>query len=209
MEEYAENSGGVTVEKGELRAAMRVRRASLRVDWLRRAGPRAQQWLMAHRWWKNAGTVAVYWPLPGEVRVDHLVAAAGSRRLVLPRCDGHDLTWHAWSPGDTLVPGQFRLSEPPTSAPLVDPGEVDLFVVPGLAFDREGGRLGHGKAYYDTALAGRRGRAVGLAWSIQVVDRVPMEPHDVRVDGVVTEEGWALGGGVSPRSGAALSDDAG
>lgn len=181
-------------EKEALRREMRARRAALRADWIRPAGARVQAHLLGHRRWAEAKTVALYWPLPGEVPVDALFRAAGSRTLLLPRCEGRKLVFHRWRPGDTLVPGPFRIAEPPPSAPVVDVAEVDLFVVPGLAFDRSGGRLGQGMAYYDRALGRRRGLAVGYAWAMQVVDRVPLEPHDVPLDGLVTEEGWVYGG---------------
>lgn len=181
-------------EKEALRRQMRAGRAALRADWIRDAGARLQAHLLGHRHWAEASTVALYWPLPGEVPVDDLVRAAGSRTLLLPRCEGRTLVFHRWRPGETLVPGPFRLAEPPPTAPVVDVTEVDLFIVPGLAFDRSGGRLGRGSAYFDRALSRRRGMAVGCAWAMQVVDRVPLEPHDVRLDGLVTEAGWVFGG---------------
>jgi len=90
---------------------------------------------------------------------------------------------------DDLVAGPARVLEPPASAPAVPSIEVDLIAMPGLAFDVLGRRLGRGRGHYDATLAGlpRRAFRAGLAFESQVVPEVPAEPHDERVDAVVTE----------------------
>ena len=87
-----------------------------------------------------------------------------------------------------LVPGPARALEPPASSPSLPLDAIDLIVVPGVAFDARGGRLGRGRGHYDATLARLRpGTArVGLCFDEQVVDRVPVEPHDVPLDVVVT-----------------------
>jgi 5-formyltetrahydrofolate cyclo-ligase len=88
-----------------------------------------------------------------------------------------------------LVLGSTRALEPPASAPIVPPREVDLVCVPGVAFDTRGGRLGRGRGHYDATLAllPRSAFRVGLAFESQIVPAVPAEPHDERLDAVVTE----------------------
>jgi 5-formyltetrahydrofolate cyclo-ligase len=95
-----------------------------------------------------------------------------------------------WRPGAPLEAAPFGLSHPPAEAGTVDP---DVLLVPLAAFDRRGHRIGYGRGYYDRALArldarGRR-RAIGVAFSVQEVDAVPDEPHDRRLDAVLTEAG--------------------
>lgn len=90
---------------------------------------------------------------------------------------------------ESLKPGRYGILEPaPGSGRPGDPGDLDLAVVPGMAFDREGGRLGRGKGYFDRFLQ-EAGRAykIGLAFKFQLVEKVPCEAHDVRVDEVLTE----------------------
>jgi 5-formyltetrahydrofolate cyclo-ligase len=103
-----------------------------------------------------------------------------ARRLTVHRADG-PLERH---------PLGFR--QPPADAPAVDPSAVDLVLVPGLAFDRRGGRLGYGRALYDGLLPilPRRAPRVAVAIDAWVVDRLPLEPHDVRVTHLVTPAGW-------------------
>ncbi len=94
-----------------------------------------------------------------------------------------------YHPGDPLGAGGFGTLAPPLGTPEVDP---DLLVVPLVAFDRRGYRLGNGRGHFDRAIAGlrRRGgaaRCLGIAFATQEVPAVPDEPHDVRMDWIVTE----------------------
>ena len=93
-------------------------------------------------------------------------------------------------PARDLVPGRFAIPEPRPELPLVDPAAIDVVIVPGSVFDLEGGRMGYGGGFYDTYLGRLRPDAprVAIAYELQLVERVPREPHDLCVDTVVTEE---------------------
>jgi len=100
---------------------------------------------------------------------------------------GAPLLFRRWRPGDTLVPGVWKIPMPPEDAETVVP---DVLLVPLLAFDAAGYRLGYGGGYYDRTLAALRPKgavAVGVAFSGQQVAAVPHEDHDERLDWVVTE----------------------
>ena len=139
-------------------------------------------------------TAALYLPLGSEIDTGPL--AAGLARLgvalALPRVDVLDspMTFRAWTPGDLVEPDQQACSAPLHTAAAVEP---DLVFVPLVAFDAEGGRLGQGGGYYDrtlAALAGKRPIVVGLAFAGQQVERVPCDPHDQKLDGILTERGY-------------------
>jgi 5-formyltetrahydrofolate cyclo-ligase len=109
---------------------------------------------------------------------------------VTPARAADGLVFRRWRPSEPLALGRFGVPEPDVSAPAVDP---DLVLVPLLAFDRAGRRLGYGKGFYDYTLAGLRRRkairVVGLAFAAQEVARVPTDDHDAPLDGVLTETG--------------------
>jgi len=86
-----------------------------------------------------------------------------------------------------LVPGCFGIPTAPSSAPVLSPDAFDLILAPGAAFDRQGGRLGRGGGYYDRFLLRTRGMICGVARSLAVVPAVLTEPHDVRMDLVITD----------------------
>jgi 5-formyltetrahydrofolate cyclo-ligase len=106
------------------------------------------------------------------------------------------LQFRAWRPGDPLLPDRLGVPAPPEGAKAVDPA---LILVPLLAFDRRGYRLGYGAGCYDRTLAALRAVrpiwALGLAFALQEVECVPAAPHDSRLDGVVTERGSIWFGG--------------
>lgn len=115
--------------------------------------------------------------------------AAGAK-LALPAIVEGKLIFRAWAPGEPLARAGFGTSEPDQTAAVVDP---DLVLTPMLAFDLRGFRLGYGKGHYDGGLtrlrAAKKITAVGLAFDEQCVEKVPVEPHDQRLDYVITESG--------------------
>jgi 5-formyltetrahydrofolate cyclo-ligase len=121
------------------------------------------------------------------------IAQAGAtrgKRLAYPRLlEGDRALGFAACQADALLPGALRTREPPPGAPVVPLGEVDLVLVPGVAFDARGRRLGRGRGHYDATLAGlpASARRVGLAFELQIVSAVPQEPHDALLDTIVTE----------------------
>jgi 5-formyltetrahydrofolate cyclo-ligase len=114
-------------------------------------------------------------------------------KLALPRVDaaGRPMSFRAWKPGDPVDADLQGCSAPLASAEAVDP---DLFILPLVAFDRGGARLGQGGGYYDRtldALSGRRRPVlIGLAFAGQEVARVPIDAHDQKLDGILTERGY-------------------
>ena len=113
--------------------------------------------------------------------------------VVLPRVENGRLVAVRYRPGDDLVPSRFGVPEP-VGEPI-DPSEVDVVCVPGLAFDRAGRRIGYGAGFYDRFLPTLRPGTptIGVAFGAQMVERVPTGAHDRLVDLVITEEGVAGG----------------
>jgi len=141
----------------------------------------------------DAAIVAGYLPIREEADPRALMAALAKRghRLALPcMAEGKRLVFRAWREGDATQLNVHGIGEPASGGPAVTP---ELVLVPLLAFDAHGHRLGYGGGYYDRALdrlrAGCRVTAIGIAYAGQEVDALPREPHDHRLDLVVTERG--------------------
>ncbi len=133
--------------------------------------------------------VSGFWPMGPEIDIRPLLEALHERGhpVLLPVTPkrGQPLTFRAWRPGDPLIREKFG-----TMAPTGEEGAPAFLLVPLLAFDRGGHRLGYGGGYYDRTLAGLPGAfALGCAYALQEVDAVPVGPDDVRLDAVATETG--------------------
>lgn len=136
---------------------------------------------------RAARTVAVFAALSDEPATDEVLARwASTRRVVLPRVEGDAMRFYACRP-DALVFGAFGILEPQGERPC-PAGEIDLVGCPGVAFTADGRRLGRGRGYYDRYLGDPvfRGFRVGVCYAHQLVDDLPVEPHDVRMDRVIT-----------------------
>ena len=143
---------------------------------------------------KQASVIAGFYPIKSEVNLIPLLAQtlAEGKVLLLPRCraDG-TLVFHRVKRLSDLVPGTYGIPEPSVHSPVVEPALIDLILVPGLAFDRGGFRIGYGKGYYDRLLPLLRGDCItcGVAFSLQLADCVPLEPFDLPVQLLVSERG--------------------
>ncbi len=158
----------------QLSVSQRSARSAQVVEWLR---PRVA-----------AGTILAFMPLPDEVDiVPLLVGLAASGRLVLPRVVDGGIVLHRVANLDALRVGPMRLREPAPNAVEELPEDIDVALIPGLAFTRDGGRLGRGKGMYDRLLPRLRPEVprIGIAFAEQIVDELPLEPHDIRLSAVV------------------------
>lgn len=148
--------------------------------------------------WQLARSIAGYLPIQNEADVAPLLRqlADQGKDLLLPAVLGPDLPleFRRWHPDDRLEPGPFNTLQPAGTAERAVP---DLLLVPMLAFDESGGRLGYGGGYYDRTLATLRQKspavAVGIAYAAQKMTNLPCEAHDQPLDWVVTEQsGWEI-----------------
>ena len=186
---------GPEISKAEIRArALENRRGLSRKDGRSRAVCERFCDLSALA---EARTVLVYMHVRSEVRTSDLVGRllGTSKRVVVPYCEGDDLNLFLLSELGDLSEGTFGILEPhqPLRSRMefrIEPRQLDLLAVPGVAFDRRGGRVGHGRGYFDRLLRQTRPDtlSVGLAFECQMFDRVPMDSHDVPLDGIVTED---------------------
>lgn len=145
----------------------------------------------AHGELGGRSTVAIYATKGSEVdtrALDEALRASGAT-VAYPRIVSGErvLAFHA-SRVDALVPAALGLREPPEIAPAIALSEIDAFCVPGVAFDREGWRIGWGRGHYDATLAqAPRALRLGLAFDCQIVDEIAHDSHDIRLQLVVTE----------------------
>jgi 5-formyltetrahydrofolate cyclo-ligase len=147
--------------------------------------------------YQKAKTVLFYIDVRSEVRTrnDLTNALSTGKKIVVPYCVDGELELFHLENNDELDIGMYKILEPKTelrsvASKQVNVEEIDLIIVPGVAFDRRGGRTGHGKGYYDKLLEHARPDTplVALAFECQLFDEIPMQDHDIFMDKVVTEK---------------------
>jgi 5-formyltetrahydrofolate cyclo-ligase len=141
----------------------------------------------------SARTLSSYVAKSDEVQTARIIesALAGGKRVLVPRSDpaSFQLTFAEISSLSELIPGHFGVLEPPPNAPPVRLDESDVVLVPVVAWDEDGQRLGYGKGYFDRALkVNPRPVRIGLALESQRHEEIPQSPADVRLDLIVTEQ---------------------
>ena len=137
----------------------------------------------------HTSTILCYWPLPDEVDIRPLInrLVAEGATVLLPKVTGDvTMTLHRYTSPEDLAEGAFHIMEP-TGKPFADWQQIDTILVPGVAFDAAGHRLGRGRGYYDRFLATcRQARKVGVCFPFQRVKEVPVEEHDIRMDDIIS-----------------------
>ncbi len=142
--------------------------------------------------YREARVLMAYASMPSEPDTRELIdlARAAGKTVLLPVClDRERMTAGVFAGWERLAPGRMGIPEPERGKPGEDAPEPELILVPCVAADRNGGRLGHGAGYYDRFLRGRRGRTVCLCFDCCLADEIPMTAEDVRMDCVLTERG--------------------
>jgi 5-formyltetrahydrofolate cyclo-ligase len=185
----------------ETKAALRVRlRKELKLipEKARVAdSERARLLLKSTPAWRESRSILFFAPLPGELDIWPLLteALADGKQIALPRFDPETARYEACEikkPDDELETGRFGIREPRAHCPKVSLNQLDFVLVPGIAFDLHGRRLGRGKGFYDRMLADVRGNKCGVAFDNQVLHEIPVEPHDARVNCILTPTRWLV-----------------
>lgn len=184
-------SAEVAGAKKLLRERARERRAAITPDVARAAANAAATNLIECDQLAKIRTIALYSAIRDELSTDPLAIELLRRGIALayPRViEGRNLTFHRISSLAELRAGTWGIAEPEESAPVAAPGAIDAIVVPALAFDSAGNRLGWGRGHYDSALAAHGDAIrVGYAFDSQIINKVPSRDADAPMDLIVTE----------------------
>lgn len=183
----------VEAGKAEIRAAIGAARHAVSRDQAAAAGEAIAQRVAACPEYERAERIVLYAAMEDEIPTGSLFGRArgDGKCCLFPRCVGQDeLVFARVDALAELRDGQFGILEPDPAQEAVFPGPRDLVLVPGVAFDRNGGRLGRGRGFYDRAFPVTSGVGpclFGFGYSLQLIDCVPMAAHDRRMDAVATE----------------------
>ena len=183
--------------KTALRRQFREKLRSLSAEERATASSQLRRRLVEQPVWQSARSILFYVATAAEPDLGPLIneALAQGRIVALPRYapagDRYEAGRIQQVPRD-LAPGQFGILEPTPACPSFDAKRLDLALVPGIGFSFSGGRLGRGQGFYDRLLAEVTGFKCGVAFECQMAPDLPLEPHDVRLNCILTPESWHL-----------------
>lgn len=178
---------GLERRKSELRKEIRERLKNLSREKRKADSQKLCAGLKQQPFFQNAAAILFFAPLPDEIDIWPLLpeALAAGKTVMLPQFDAAAQNYVVRRvqnlPGE-IVLGQFRVREPKSSCAKMPPDKIDLALAPGAAFDPRGNRLGRGRGFFDRLLAEVRGVKCGVAFDEQLVEKIPVEAHDVRMD---------------------------
>ena len=190
--------------KAALRLQLRERLHSLSAEERSQASAQIRQRLAGQPVWQKAQSVLFYVPTHNEPDLWPLAIEAlslGKSVSLLRHVADTDsyVPCLIREPSSDLLPGRFGIPEPAARCPIFPSKQLDLALVPGIGFTLDGGRLGRGKGYFDRLLVEVPGFKCGVAFDCQLTAEIPLEPHDVRLNCILTPTRWHLVTG-QPRS---------
>ena len=177
--------------KDHIRQTIKQKRLALSSNEVQRRSRSVFQRLMKSNFYQNAQSIACYVSVQNEVDTHNLIQIAlkNGKQIGVPVTDpdGH-MAFQAISSLDILHPVHFGLLEPPRDANTeIPPESFDLILLPGLAFDDRGNRIGSGGGYFDRFLSTIPAHTAALSYDFQILDQIPTDSHDIRLDYIITE----------------------
>ncbi len=178
--------------KEKLRKLMLERRRALSIEEQRGKSLLIQHRLISSEEYARAKVVALYSSIHNEVETEKVMddALSSGKKVLLPVMSDGEVLFRELTTTSGMHTGGFGISEPCASNNVFKPGQADIIVLPGIAFDLKGNRIGYGKGCYDRALHNLegQGKLVAVCYDFQLIDEITDEPHDVKVDMIITEQ---------------------
>ena len=169
-----------------IRKAMLSQTRSKTAEELRQYSEKVCEAIEKNEKFQKAQTILAFWSLPDEVNTHELIQKwTGKKTFLLPKVVGDMLELRAFTDESSMVVGEFGIQEP-VGPIFTDYTSIDLCIIPGLAFDKSGGRMGRGKGFYDRFLPKTHGYKMGICFPWQIVPKIDCAPWDIPMDEVVS-----------------------
>lgn len=179
------------MNKQELRKLIAQQKAAHTLEQRKKLSAEVCRRVLASPWWTAAQTVLLYHALADEVDTTLLIEAGhkAGKQILLPVVIGDELELRPYNGPETMRKGAFGIMEPTgTPIPPSQYKHIQLAIIPGMAFDKASHRLGRGKGYYDRLLPQLpQAHTIGICWHFQLLEEIPAEAHDVKMDEVISQ----------------------
>lgn len=177
------------MDKKELRKKIReLSKPYINSEYAKEASSQICSLLWQHPLIQKAQHIALYHALPDEPDLNTFIQKlASTKKLYLPRVEGDEIAFYPYTNEENLATGSYGIAEPThTKEEAVDPANIELILVPGLAFTHKGVRLGRGKAYYDRFLPKTNATRIGITFRFRLIDEIPHDAWDCLMHHVIT-----------------------
>lgn len=176
--------------KKALREKSREKRKAISANLRAEKSKKIRELLESTKEFKDAKKILLYISTEEEVHTHELTKDSinSDKKVYVPKVTGSQLAVCPILAWDELKPGTHGVLEPCSVLDPANPEEIDLIIVPGIAFDQYGHRIGYGKGFYDSLLSLTKGVKIGLAFKEQITEKIPFEDHDIPVDFIITDE---------------------
>jgi len=175
-------------QKKLLREEIKSHKNNFSSEELEKKSKRVIKNLRNYEYFREAKTVMLYWSMPDEVYTHSFIEEIlETKQVLLPTIVNDEIIPVEIKHLDQLHEGKFHILEPKDEAFI---GKIDLIIVPGIAFDKQGNRLGRGRGFYDRFLKNYKGETVGLSFDFQLVNDVPIEPNDIQMKKIISEKNY-------------------
>lgn len=178
----------IDTEKKALRKKIKVLKSEIRFEEKKLRSKNIFLKLERNNAFINAKTVMLYWSMKDEVFThDFVIKWADEKEIILPSVDGDNLILKKFTGKEDLIAGdRYEIPEPEGKF-FENGNEIDLIVVPGVAFDKQNNRMGRGKAYYDKLLKTSKAKKIGVCFDFQLLENIPHDKYDVKMDLIISE----------------------
>ena len=174
------------MDKKELRKKVLLIRQNIHIDQRNRQSKQIMDALIKHPLFINAKTIGIYLSFRDEVNtINYIDLLMQNKKVCVPKVKGKMMDFILLNQSSTLVSNDYGILEP-TSHQIVQPQEIDLLIIPIVAYDLNGQRIGYGGGYYDRYLKKYDGKTIGLAFKQQRVDNIVSEEHDIQINEVIS-----------------------
>jgi 5-formyltetrahydrofolate cyclo-ligase len=181
------------LSKTKLRRSLLQTRQAMSVDVWRETSDRICEHLAVSPQYTQAQTILAYFSVRQEPDLSPLFKS--KQHWGFPRCVDKSLSWHSWQPGEALQTGSYGIFEPHANSPALSSEQVDLILVPAVACDKSGYRLGYGGGFYDRMLSLSQWESkptIGIVFDFAYLPQLPVDSWDRKLHGVCTESGLKM-----------------
>ncbi|MFZ4400142.1 MAG: 5-formyltetrahydrofolate cyclo-ligase [Bacteroidales bacterium] len=178
----------IDAKKNHIRKAIKLLKSAISIEEKNKRSAIIFEKLEENKTFQNAACIMLYWSMDDEVQThDFVIKWAKNKEIILPSVQNDILVLRKFNGIQSLKTGEKYGIQEPEGDDFTDFEKIELVIIPGIAFDSQNNRMGRGKAYYDKLLKQMKAKKIAVCFKFQMIDNVPTDEHDVKMDEIITD----------------------